>query len=79
MNTLNDTSNILSYLNEDTTDFRTSADVASVVNIIDHVTMNNLNTDRIQSNLYSIANKLLSPASTLQMQEAQKRNGSIVK
>jgi hypothetical protein len=76
---MNDIPNMLSYLNEDTIDLKSSSDVATVVNIIDRIIMNNQNTDEIQSNLYSIANKLLSSELTLKMQEAQKMNRSFVK
>jgi len=69
----------LSYLNEETTNFKSSSDVTSVVNILDRIIMNKQRRNGIQSDLYSTANKLLSPRSTLQMQEAQKMNGSIVK
>ncbi|CAF4631066.1 unnamed protein product [Rotaria sp. Silwood1] len=79
MNTSHEVCNVLSYLNHETTSFKSSFDITSVVNIIDRIIMNNQNTDDIQSNLYSIANKLLSLESTLQMQEAQKMNRSIVK
>ncbi|CAF3803910.1 unnamed protein product [Adineta steineri] len=76
MNTSNDVSNVLFYLNEETTNFKSSSDITSVLNVIDRIIMNNQNTNGIQSNLYSTANKLLS---TLQMQEAQQMNGSVVK
>jgi hypothetical protein len=69
----------LSYLNEETTNFKSSSDVTSVVNILDRIIMNKQRRNGIQSDLYSTANKLLSPRSILQMQEAQKMNGSIVK
>ncbi|CAF1436686.1 unnamed protein product, partial [Adineta steineri] len=78
--TSNDVSYVLSYLNQQTMTFKTPSDIASAVKIIDHVTLNNANSsNEIQSEFYSIANKLLSPSSMLQMQEAQKINRSIVK
>ncbi|CAF3581884.1 unnamed protein product [Rotaria sordida] len=77
--TSHEISNVLSYLNDETTNFKSSYDIALVVNIINRIIMNNQNTDDIQSTLYSIANKLLSLESTLQIQEAQKMNRSIVK
>ncbi|CAF3024596.1 unnamed protein product [Rotaria sp. Silwood2] len=79
MNTSYEISNVLSYLNDETTSFKSSFDITSVVNILDRIIMNNQNTDDIQSNLYSIANKLLSLKSTSHMQQAQKMNRSIVK
>ncbi len=65
-----DVSNVLSYLNEETINYKSSLDITSVINLIDYITRNNLNTDSF--NLYSIADKILS-------QETEKVNGSIVK
>ncbi|CAF2610937.1 unnamed protein product [Rotaria sp. Silwood2] len=79
MNTSYEISNVLSYLNDETTSFKSSFDITSVVNILVRIITNNQNTDDIQSNLYSIANKLLSLKSTSHMQQAQKMNRSIVK
>ena len=77
MESSNDVSNVLSYLNRDTIRFQTSADVASVVNIIDHVTIAQQNaTDEVHSEVYSVANKLLSSKS---IEQAQKTNRSVVK
>jgi len=68
-----DVSNVLFYLNEETINYKSSFDVISVVNIIDRIIRTtNYNTDSIQSNLYSIFDKILS----LQMIQL---NGSIVK
>jgi phenylalanine-4-hydroxylase len=75
----NEISHILSYLNEETTNYKSSFDIVSVVNLIDRIIRNNYNLDGIQSNLYSIADKILSLQSILQLQDAQKTNGSIVK
>ena len=77
MESSNDVSNVLSYLNRDTITFQTSEDIASVVNIIDHVTTAEQNTtDEVHSEVYSIANKLLSSKS---IEHAQKTNRSVVK
>ncbi|CAF1015720.1 unnamed protein product [Adineta ricciae] len=77
MESSNDVSNVLSYLNRDTITFQTSADVASVVNIIDHVTTAEQNTtDEVHSVVYSVANKILSSKS---IEQAQKTNRSVVK
>ncbi len=65
---------MLSHLNEEKLNIKSSSDVTSVVNIIDRIILNNQNTDDIQSNLYSIANKLLSSESILKTM-----NGSFVK
>jgi urate oxidase len=71
--TFTDVSNVLFYLNEETINYKSSFDVISVVNIIDRIIRTtNYNTDSIQSNLYSIFDKILS----LQMIQL---NGSIVK
>ncbi len=73
MITFTDVSNVLFYLNEETINYKSSFDVISVVNIIDRIIRTtNYNTDSIQSNLYSIFDKILS----LQMIQL---NGSIVK
>ncbi|UJR08985.1 hypothetical protein I4U23_013235 [Adineta vaga] len=73
----NDVSNVLTYLNQDTIPFQTSSDIVSAVNIMDHVTTNHRNTtENIQFEYYSIANKLLSSKA---IHHAQKTNRSIVK
>jgi hypothetical protein len=69
-----DVSMILSYLNEESKYYKSSFDISFVINIIDRIIKNNHNTDIIQSNLYSIADKILS----LQLKN-EKLNGSIVK
>ncbi|CAF4016929.1 unnamed protein product, partial [Rotaria magnacalcarata] len=79
MTTSDDVSNVLSYLNDEATCFKSSSDITFVVNIIDRIVKNNQTKGDIQSNLYSIANKLLSVESILQMQEAQKMNSSAVR
>jgi hypothetical protein len=45
MNTSNEVSNVISYLNQDTMTFQSSSDVISAVDIIDRVTMNNQDID----------------------------------
>jgi len=45
MNTSNEVSNVISYLNQDTMSFQSSSDVISAVDIIDRVTMNNQDID----------------------------------
>ncbi|CAF3607981.1 unnamed protein product [Rotaria sordida] len=80
IDTFYDVSHVLSYLNQETMTLKSTSHTASVVNIIDHLISNNQNTNNeVYSNIYSIANKLLSSKSTLQMQQAQKSNRSIVK
>ena len=79
MSTSREISRILAYLNDETIHVKSSSDVASIVNIINRVAMNNHPSDSLlHSDLYSIANKLLSPRAALAMQEAQKINGSLV-
>jgi hypothetical protein len=79
MTSSNDLSNVLSYLNDDTTNVKSSSDVTAIVNLIDRMVTNNQYTDESQTTLYSTASKLLSPSLTSQMREAQQINGSIVK
>ena len=75
MITSTDVNNLLSYLNDDRINYKSSMDIASVVNVIDRITQNNHNIDSI----YSIADKILSFQSKFEIQEAQQMNGSIVK
>jgi len=70
---LNDVSNVLFYLNEETINYKSTFDIISVINIIDRIIrITNYNTDSIQMNLYSIFDKILS------LQSIQ-LNGTIVK
>ena len=45
MNTSNDVSNVISYLNQDTMTFQSSSDVISAVDIIDRLSTNNQDID----------------------------------
>jgi hypothetical protein len=43
MNTSNEVSNVISYLNQDKMTFKSTSEIVSAVNIIDRVTTNNQN------------------------------------
>lgn len=67
-----DVSDVLNYLNDEAKYYKSSFDIAFVINIIDRIIENNHNLDLIQMNLYSIIDKILSV-------DYEKINGSIVK
>ncbi len=67
---------VLSYLNDDTKNSKSASDIALIVNLIDRIIRTHQTTNDIPSNLYSIADKILSFPS---LEEAQQMNRSFVK
>lgn len=75
MTTSADVTNILSYLNDDTIDYKSSLDIVSVINLIDRITQTNHNFESI----YSIVDRILSFYSKFDMNSNVNSNGSIVR
>ena len=74
-----DIETVLTYLLQSRITFNTSMDVASIVHIIDRITMKPIQINPlIHSKLYSLVNQLLSPQWTSIMREAQTSDGSVV-
>ncbi|CAF5144345.1 unnamed protein product, partial [Rotaria magnacalcarata] len=80
MNSYNDFANVLSNLNQESAHFKSTSNISSVVNAIDSLRTKNQNmNNQIYSNIYSMADKLLSSESILKLQEVKTSNRSIVK
>ena len=76
MVTAADVTHALSYLNDDTKNSKSPSDIALMVNLIDRIIRTHQTNIDIPSNLYSIADKILSFSS---IEEAQQMNRSLVK
>mgnify|MGYP001045231106 FL=1 len=73
MTTSTDVTNILSYLNDETIDYKSSLDIISVINLIDRITQTNHNYESI----YSIVDRILSIYPKFDMKSNANSNSSI--